>query len=300
MYSRIVSGTLAYLASTPGSAAQLVELHLTRYFTVVELSDGSVGACMSYYDLPNATLMEAERRIAGSLQSRQLGTCDADALDLEVAGIVTNAEQRFLLVSAVTAAVASALSSATIRAGGDEVFVASAKRPSGLMHGIDSALIVGLGGHLPTLAKDPSVSRIHVVDLVYQERGPELDAFLAAYGRQFPGKRFCISTRLRPEEYKNFGLIVATGSTLSNGTLDDILAGAGGAARIVLQGQSAGLHPKLLFENGVRLVITTVKPADVSRRARGDYDGQGLQPFLNGGLPWIYLSPRSCQANIAA
>jgi hypothetical protein len=300
MYSKIVSGTLAYLASTPGSPAQLVELHLTRYFTVVELSDGSVGACMSYYDLPDTTLMEAERRIADSLRSRQLGECAADALDLEVAGIVANARQRFLLVSAVTAAVASALSAATIRAGGDEVFVASAKRPSGLMHGIDSALIVGLGGHLLTLAKDPSVSRIHVVDLVYEERGPELDAFLAGYASRFPGKRFSISTRLRPEEYKNFGLIVATGSTLSNGTLDDILACAAGGARIVLQGQSAGLHPKLLFENGVRLVITTVKPADVSRRARGDYDGQGLQPLLNGGLPWIYLSPRSSQASIAA
>src|SRR5262249_40532286 len=152
------------------------EVSLTRYYTTVELSDESVGACMSYYNLHDATLDGAQRRIAEMLRSLGCGACDAAAFDRELADIVTDDRQRFLLVSAVMATVVSACSAAAMRAGGDEVFTVSAQRPSGLTRGVESALIVGLGGYFRTLTTDPSVKHIHVIDLKYQDDGKECDA----------------------------------------------------------------------------------------------------------------------------
>jgi hypothetical protein len=58
-----------------------------------------------------------------------------------------------------------------------------------------------------------------------------------------------------------------------------------------MQGQSCAVYPRYLFDLGISLILTSLKPPPVSRAARADRDGQALRPFLEGKLPWISIVP---------
>jgi hypothetical protein len=294
MNNTIIEATLRHLVATPGFTSQAFELRLTRFFTVARLSDGSVGACMSYYKLPDTVLAEAERGINDWLNASDPRAWDIGVIDRETAGMIPHTHERGFVVNAVLTAIASAYSVRILQNGGDHSFSVSARRPPGLSRGVQSAVVVGCGGYLYTLAKEPPISHVHVVDFDYRWRAPQIDAELAELARQYPGKRFTAATRLRPDEFCTFDLMVITGSTLSNGTLDGLLALARGGPRVVVQGQSVAVHPKVLFDSGVELVVTSLKPTVVSDIPTGDFNGDGLKSRLDGSdrSPWIYLSPR--------
>ena len=76
------------------------------------------------------------------------------------------------------------------------------------------------------------------------------------------------------------------------GTLEYFLSNVRRDAILILQGQSASVHPKVLFEAGVHWVATTLKPPDLGRLAGPGHSGDDMRPLLQGGLPWIYLTPR--------
>jgi hypothetical protein len=91
-------------------------------------------------------------------------------------------------------------------------------------------------------------------------------------------------------------LVAITGSTLGNNTLEPLLNRSRNCPRVVLQGQNAAIHPRFLFEAGVKLVATTLKPAAIAEAAARDATGNALRPFFEGGLPRIYLKPRTTEA----
>jgi hypothetical protein len=158
---------------------------------------------------------------------------------------------------------------------------------------VRSALVIGFGGSMERLAGDPLVRALHIADLFYPSRRQEMDAALEGYRRQDPSKVITFSdghdTARRLGEVD---LVTVTGSALCNGTLDGLLDQARGGPRVIVQGQSAGIHPVALFRRGVSLVMTTLKPRELARRARADPSGSHLKPLLEGGLPWLYLLPR--------
>lgn len=294
----ILYKTLMSLQSHPGrSKGRLKELHLTRYFTTVELDDDSVGACMSYYGLSDPVLKDVERGLERLLHDDVIAALDRSAMERTVDMFVPVRRERTLLCLSVTASIASALSAPLIAAGGDADFRATDRFRCRWTEGADNALLIGFGGYLEALAREEQIKRLHIVDLLYEQRRDEIDARLAVYRRRIPTKIFSASASLEtPDSLSEFDLICVTGSTLCNGTLETILDGARNDARVIVQGQSASIYPRVLFEAGVDWIATTFKPVAVSRMARGDRSGTPLRSLLEGGLPTIFLFPNSQMA----
>jgi hypothetical protein len=296
MKNRILSDTFGHLARKQ-LRRRITELHLTRYFTTVELDEGSVGACMSYYRLPDAVLDAAEDRLCGYCQLDPLLVQDYDVLDKMIADCIVEPDQRYLVLTSFIAAIGSAISAPFIRDGGDEDFMAIRKCPCGWASGgAQSALVVGFGGYLRNLVAAPGIKKVHIIDLCYFPGRTRYETQLAAFRTQFPDKSITASCQLsNTAELRSFDVVHVTGSALCNGTLEYFLENVRKDATVILQGQSASLHPKILFESGVKWIATTLKPKIISQLAREDHSGDMMRPLLEGGLPELYLVPRTAE-----
>ena len=129
----------------------LQAVHLTPYFTVVQLDDGSVGAGMSYY------------RDADSFSELLPAPSLADPLLLDwlfrdpdpVADLGTRSESGWHLVRSLRTAVLSALSAPLLRDGGGDGFEVSSDPPIDPFAEAKRAVVIGFGGYVDRLAEAP-------------------------------------------------------------------------------------------------------------------------------------------------
>lgn len=274
----ILEETLQHLESHGIAERRIVELRLGNYFTVIQLDDANVGACMSYYSLPEVELARREDELRERLSSDPLLLC-----------FLFSERPHGALTGALRATVLSALSSALLRRGGDDGFIAASSPPYDVLDGVSTATVVGFGGYMDTLARDPRVHRLHVSDLRYPQRRREMDGALEAYRQRRPDLSITVSDgRDTARHMAASHLVSITGSALSNGTLEDLLADARSARRVLVQGQSAAIHPRALFDRGAELIVTTIKPRNLVALA----DMGELARVLEGGLPLVYLWAR--------
>jgi hypothetical protein len=272
--------TLTFLMSQPDMASRRIrELHLNNYFTVVELDNGSTGACMSDYRLNQNQTAHLRRALLENLcrDPLLLSTIAPFAAGGGVAG-------------SIQSAVVSALSAHTIRGQGDAHFTCSDIFPRCFFDAADKVVIIGFGGLLDHIVDNTEATHVHVSDLRYSASREQFDASLNRY-RCRRDVQITISDGADSlDRIREADLVAITGSTLGNGTLDGLLPACARCTRVVLQGQSAAVHPKVLFESGIHLIATTRKPGSVVAAA-SDLTGRSLRTFFEGGLPWIYLSP---------
>jgi hypothetical protein len=248
---------------------------------------------MSYYKKQPDNVLDTLQDSLQRYCAHPFAVQDAEKLKRIIAEEITDEQQRDCLLASVMATIASALSAPSIRVGGDEWFEVSKRCPKNWTQDAETALVVGFGGLLkPLIIEENNVKNVHVIDLYY-ERDNDFKSELAAWASQRPAKCVSGSTCLQSAaDLQNFDLISITGSTLCNGTLEYFLTNTRKDAIVVLQGQSASLHPKILFEAGVTWVATTLKPASLGRMACTGHDGEEMRAMLQGELPWIYLLPR--------
>jgi hypothetical protein len=288
----ILDETLQFLAARGAvTGRRLRTVHLGAYFTVVELEDGGVGACMSYYDVVSPTAAALGQNLPSLLKD--------DPLLLgwwmpgpNSPGMQDAAEER-LVRAAVGTAVVSALSARFLGGEGDDTFAVSPRPPFDPFAQARRALVIGFGGYMRHLAQAAHIQELCICDLFYATQRQEMETVVADYERRWPGKRITLSDGSDMEQQlRQTDVVAITGSALGNGTLDALLEAARGVPRIVVQGQSAGIHPKVLFDRGVHLLATTVKPPALVQLAAADVQGRALCPLLEGGLPSIYCVPR--------
>jgi hypothetical protein len=196
------------------------------------------------------------------------------------------------IAASLKAALANALSAPVLRAGGDDFFSVVKDRPNDFFADIDYAVVIGWGGLWEFLLKHTTALKIHASDLKYQANKERIEAQLSRYRAQYPYLELSVSDGSDIQEHLSAADFLAiTGSTLGNSTLDQLLNLSRNCRRIILQGQSAGIHPRYLFDAGVHLIATSIKPVAVAEAAAEDPTGRTLRPFLEGGLPRIYLKP---------
>ncbi len=264
-------------------------LCLTQYFHVVQLDNGSVGSCMNYAKLNVDDIGALEQRMV-SLQAndplllewlfrtsepwRHIG-CDDDVGEL--------------LIHSLRATVVSALSAHLLKAGGDRSFIAGDICPFDPCADARRAVVIGFGGYLGVMARHDSIVELHVADLGYPDPGGAMEQAIECYRRDHPEKCITISSgHDTRERLRKADVISITGSALCNGTLETLLSYAGRETYVIVQGQSAAIHPAALFRRGVDLVVTTLKPTQLVELARRDAGGQPMRTLLEGGLPRIY------------
>ena len=264
-------------------------VHVTSYFVIAELDDGSVGAGMSYFQ--NGVVLS--RLLPAATDSDPLLLAwlfDDDAKALSQLG-GDSADARHFLRAVRTAAL-SALTSSLLDSGGSAKFKVSETVPADPFAKVSSAVVVGFGGYLHTLAEAPQIRHVHVCDLGYPAKRESMEARLEGYRKKDPAKRFTLSNGLDAEaQIQATEALAVTGSALCNGSMEQLLGYAKNGQVVVVQGQSAGIHPQPFFDRGVRMVTTTRKPGALAALAAGDLTGAALLPYFEGGLPWIYLTP---------
>lgn len=290
--SEILCETLTRLTADPGlTGRELRAIHLGYYFTVVALDDHSVGACMSYYDAPPEKLREAEERLAriscvDPLLVRYLLRAEPDE---HLAGLPPT-QGRGVLTS-ILGAVVSALSAKSVAAGGDGSFLATTEIPFDPFAGVRSAVIIGYGGYLREVIERDEIRQVHISDLNHGILA--MRARLRAFGKRAFTKLITLSDGTETEErLGNADVACITGSALCNGTMEHVLRAARYCPRVIVQGQSASIHPQSLFERGVQLVTTTLKPYSLVAAASEDRGGALLRASLESGLPWVYMIPK--------
>ena len=250
-------------------------------FHFVQLNDGAVGACMTYYRFRS----EDERM---RIQSRLMQLRKRDPLLLEY-GAKGDAPE--LLRLSLRMCVISALSRK--RLWRNPLFRCRKTADWSFLSGIRSATVIGFGGYLEALMGQRSIERIHMSDLGYgtDRRGDRaLERKMAEWRRSFPGKIVTVSDGSdNQERIESSDLVSITGSALCNGTMDRLLRHARKCRYVIVQGQSAAVLPLALFERGVSLVETTLKPAIMTGVARKD--PERCRMMLEGGLSSIFMSP---------
>jgi hypothetical protein len=244
----------------------------TATFFAVALDDGSAGWCFSYAGLPPG---EAARRYA-DLTRRSDDPLLRDRL--------FPADGADPFVAPVRAALLSALAAPVWRAPARFGFEAHDGVPDALIGGAGRALVIGFGGLMFSLLAQPALRSLHVADLTYPDRRAEMEAVRDAMALARPGTSVTLSDGADGRQrFAEAELVAITGSALANGTMDGLLARVRDGTVVLVQGQSAAVHPAPLFRRGVAAVISPDKPAAMLEAARRDPSGAALAPWVEGG-----------------
>jgi Putative heavy-metal chelation len=265
---RRLSGTLPHVRS----------IYLSNYFNAVQLDEGSVGAAMNYCRFKSDGAIHTTRAL---LEAK----LDADPVLLSY---LSEDEEPDLLQLSLKTCVVSALSRPLLlEPSGVEVRTEFAAE---FLPDARAAVIIGFGGYMDYIILRTNAKLVHVSDLDYARGARRMDRRLDYYRRLFPEKTITISDGSdNAERLAEADLISITGSAFCNGTMEALLDAGRNAKTIVVQGQSASILPEVLFEKGVTLVSTTVKPEDLLEVARTD--GGRFRSLLEGKLPPTYLRP---------
>lgn len=274
------------------SGCRVNAISLGNYFTVIELNDGRVGAGMSYYNLPKSALKNVQTWVEKKISQEPLLEELLFSGSIQKLNFAIPENQKYLLICALQTSLISALS-ANILPDGDKTFYSSTSCSFNPFKEATSALVIGFGGYMEYLAKAEHIKELHVADLSCFSRRTKVDSKIEYYRDLYPLKKIEISNgSAAMKKLPEFDVVTITGSALCNGTLDNLLYKANGCPMIIVQGQSAGIHPKILFERGVHLVVTTIKPRELIYKAILDINGIYIRSMLEGGLPSVYLTPR--------
>ena len=281
---RIIRETLRYLiASTSAINRHVVNIRITNYYTLIELDDGSVGACLSDFILNDKELQNREIEC--------LNRCINDKLLLEFAQEFGNRDG---VARAIGVAVTSALSAPIIKNHGDSIFFVRHEFPEEYFNDIENAVLIGFGGVLEYLLMVKSLRRLHISDLRYPLYSEAINRSLAKYRQQHPDVKISISDGSSTDKHlQKADFVSITGSTLGNNTLENLLEAANMCDKVLMQGQSAAIHPKFLYKAGVNLVATTLKPRVLIGASYAEGSGVGLEKYMeNGCMPPVFLWPK--------
>lgn len=293
MQDPLIDKTMEYLFhSKEVNDIEIKRIVLGSYFTVVELSDNSVGAVMSYYDAKYLIEGGLATKIEEAIELDPQLFISEDGFSHSIFAEWKNDPQFLLATGCILSAITSAYSRPFLHSAVNEEFLKLEKFPDiPEVFESASALVIGFGGYLPFLIRETSITDIHVCDLSYKNRYDEMKNLLNIWLEDHPTKKVTIFESFDDHAGENYDLLSITGSSLCNGTLTDILK-VHDSSFTILQGQSASIHPKFLFEAGVNMVATTIKPKEIVEDAQKDPSGRTLTKYFERGLPFIFLLPK--------
>jgi hypothetical protein len=260
-------------------------VELDPRFTVVELDDGNVGVGASYYKAEPKTLhyiRDAIKRVTA--RDPILGKL---LFSLEGRGVeeLFPRDQRQFFVEALRTSIVSALSSRVLRSS-DGNFESLKEFPRGLFEQSRRALLIGYGGFLDELISHRNLESLHISDFSYHKQRQEMDSAIRSYRLSYPRVELTIDDGSRSstgEFLRVADLVCVTASTLCNGTLDALLENTNHDATVVIWGRSAAIYPKALFDRGVDLVKTTIKPQGLLSWAKSSVRIPDLRSLIEQG-----------------
>lgn len=239
------------------SGLSIEDLDVSTPFTVLRLSDGSVGSAGNY-DIQNGN----PKHDPSDARARYLGRLGSDPLLVE-----TLEQDNSLTGLSLRTAVLSALSQPLFNMNqlrefgcGYQTVADMGQALAGRLRPDDTVTVVGFGGLLDVICLSPQVHHVYVCDFMFREARYRRTAQrrLAKLGRRFGGYTLLDGTQCS-EALASSNIAIITGSAVCNGTIEELLAISSGCREVILQGPSCSLLPVEFFRRSVTLVVTTHK-----------------------------------------
>lgn len=261
------------------SELKITSLYLSNQINCIKLNNSSVGACLNYYKFQSNSHFKETIRFLDK-------KCKNDPL-LENY-LFTNKRRFNILDHNLRACIVSALSQKLIMNLQEYKINYNFYDPK--ISEANSAVIVGFGGLLKYVIKKTSIKKVHILELRYNSEYKEkYDKTLNSYINEFPNKEISISDGSDYfERFNNADLISITGSSLCNGTLDQLLSCTRKDQIVIVQGHSASIIPHVLFDKGVSWLCTVMHPENVIDIAIANYEE--FVSLYEGGIPYIYIT----------
>jgi hypothetical protein len=239
------------------SGVFIEDLDVSTPFTILRLSDGSVGSAGNY-DVQNGN----QRHSPSDARAWYLSHVASDPLLMETLG-----QDNSLTGLSLKTSVLSALSQPFFHVNGlrnlgygYQMLADMGQALAGRLRPGDTVTVVGFGGLLDAICRSPQVAHVYVCDFLFREARYRKagERRLAKLGRRFGGYTFLDGTQYS-EALASSSVSVITGSTVCNGTIEELLALSSGCREVILQGPSCSLLPTEFFRRSVTLVVTTHK-----------------------------------------
>lgn len=256
---RAAHGELAW------SSLSVVDLCIANTIATVKLSNGHCGLALNFDLVGHEPKLTPE--LAETLRSRLLARARQEPLLTETLFEAKEGPTfRSLSVALLNALSQSLLTPQHLTPKGSKLL--PGRMPIAHLEGLGSkALIIGCGGYLEDALNAPFITEVVCSDLAFgipeameDYYRPYLEDVVFPYREH---KKVEISDGSNTADLiSNCDLLFITGSTLVNDTLPDILKWANHTPIIVLEGNTAGLYPFPLFEQGVTHLVQTVVDLD--------------------------------------
>lgn len=257
---------------------KIESVFLSNYFNIVRLNNGAVGACANYYRFKSP---EAAERMTFKL----LKQIESDSLLLNY---LDEGVEPDLLQLSLKACLVSALSVDVLKS--KHSFHVTSEFNPNFFPAVESAVVVGFGGYMDYLIHMTDIKHIHVSDFWCHLRKKSIQRRLTLYKERFPHRTITFSDGAdNYERLARAELVCITGSALCSGTMDRLIENTGHCKTVIVQGQSAAILPDVLFEKGVSLISTSIKPMNMMEIAQ--LNPQQFKILLEGKLPLIYITP---------
>lgn len=232
----ILSQTYQLLQSRhPGLTEQLhiAAVRIGVHMTAVMLSDGSTGVAAT--GLQSTMPRKKDSRYLGALSPGKITGCSVSEL--------FNLEAHNPALPCLRIAALNAISSAIVASGGYKVI--ADKDPIELIDLTGQKTITLVGAFQSYIRRiAPTRNKLQVLELNEEALLPDQKAFFV------PADRY-------REALSVSEVVVITGYTLVNGTIDNLLEAIGAHATVIVVGPSGNLLPDVLFENKVNIIGAT-------------------------------------------
>jgi uncharacterized protein len=208
----------------------ITDIRIGFYLTAVRLSDGSCGTSATIVD--NGPFCIKANRDFGPFTPMKITGRRVSEL--------FNTKKESSLLSAIRTAAVNAVSSKLISSADYKIIQNS--DPYELLDFNSSKTVTIVGAFQSYIRKaETTGNKLYVLE--FSE-----NALIEEYRKYF----------VPAEEYKRIlpvsDIVIITGQTLVNGTLDDILGAVADNAQVIVTGPTCGIIPDILFENKVTIV----------------------------------------------
>lgn len=276
--STILSGTLEYLVTEGGRAGRSIrDLYMANQSTFVILDDGSVGFSRNQVHLSQFQWS----RVRHSLLNR---LSDDPLLNFATESLAPGGG----IAGSIRHAVVNALSQTAIRAGFDEYFTCSAEFPCGFFDDVNMILMAGSGTLTDFVINRTTAEYVHFCDFEYAFQEDAWKQQLHQFRRRANVQLSISDSNVAAERIRQADLVVLSDITLTNGAIDNLLPACARCRKVVLEGPAAAIHPKLLFQSGVHLILTSPLTREVDAVADESFRVQLMNERQNASCMSIW------------
>ncbi len=258
---------------------KIKNVYLSNHFNIIQLENGAIGASMNYYRFKSE--LEKQKRYNLLIKKIKEDPSLESYLFKESASNLLKLNLKVCLLSAL---------STDLIFNCNEFNITTTPPPTIFLN-INYATIIGLGGYVDTIIRYTKIKNIHISDLDYKNNKKRMDKVISNYKGRFPNKNISISDgKDNKRRIESSDLVSITSSAFCNGTMEKLLGYSKHCKKIIIQGASATIYPKILFEKGVSLISMTLKPLNLLQIAIKN--PEMFKFLLENGLPVIHISQK--------